>query len=310
MTVSLEDIGRARAVLIAGTTASGKSALALRLAEEAKAHGRLAWVVNADSMQVYDALHILTARPDTAAQARVPHRLYGHVAAATRYSVGAWLRDAALVLKQADDAGATPLIVGGTGLYFKALTEGLAEIPPVPTAVLAAWRGRLADEGSAALHAVLKGRDPEGAALLKPSDGQRIVRALAVLDATERPLRDWQAREPSSPLLRPEDTVRFVVAPPRPVLHRRIDDRVDRMMTAGGPAEVEALLDRRLDPELPVMKAIGVRQVAAFLRNEATLEQAVADTKTETRRYAKRQATWLRHQMADWPCLCGAGASL
>ena len=292
-------------MLIAGATASGKSAAALRLAEEAARRGRSAWIVNADSMQVYDALRVLTARPSVADEARVPHRLYGHAPVGTRYSVGTWLREIAEVLDEASEAGALVIAAGGTGLYFKALTEGLASIPPVPAEVRNKWSERLRQHGAASLHEELQRRDPAAAATIQAGDPQRIVRALEVVEATGRPLGEWQKMRAAPPLLLPGDTARFVVEVPKTVLHQRIGERVDRMVDQGAVEEVSTLVARRFDPDLPAMKAIGVRSFAAFLRKEISLPEAIAQAKQETRRYAKRQATWFRHQMRDWARIAG-----
>lgn len=293
-------VGKARAVLIAGPTASGKSAAALRLADGAARAGRVAWIVNADAMQVYDALRVVTARPTEAEERRASHRLYGHVPASRRYSVGAWLADAEAALKEAEDAGALAIVTGGTGLYFRALTEGLAEIPAIPRATRAEWAARLQTEGIASLHALLATRDPGSAAAIRPSDTQRTLRALEVLDTTGRPLSAWQMMESAPPRIA-ADVPRFVLEPERAELHRRIEARFDRMVAGGALAEVEALLAQGLDPDLPAMKAIGVRAFAAHLRGETSLEAAIAAAKAETRRYAKRQSTWFRNQMPDWP---------
>jgi tRNA dimethylallyltransferase len=301
MELSRERTGAACAVLIAGPTASGKSALALTLAGDAARAGRPAWIANADAMQVYDALRILTARPSAADEARVRHRLYGHVPAETRYSVGAWLADMERVLGEARDSGALVIAVGGTGLYFKALTEGIATIPAVPDDVRRRVADRIRAEGVATLHAELLARDPASAAALRPSDAQRVARALEVLEATGAGLCAWQRRARQPPLLRPSEAVRVVLDISRPALHARIEARVERMVEQGALEEVRALLARGLHPELPAMKAIGVRPFAAHLRGEASLKQAVADAKTETRRYAKRQDTWFRNQMPGWP---------
>jgi tRNA dimethylallyltransferase len=300
MELSLDAIGSARAVLIAGPTASGKSAAALRLAEEAARRGRTAWIVNADAMQVYDGLRVLTARPDAEPEARVPHRLYGHVSPATRYSVGAWLADVAKVFREADAASALVIAVGGTGLYFKALTEGLAAIPEIPGEIRALLAERLAAEGAAVLHAALSKLDPVSGATLRPSDSQRVLRALEVLEVTGRPLGEWQKLPPAPPLVSMDDTATFVIEPERAILYRRIEERFDRMASAGAVEEVRALLTQQLDKDLPAMKAIGVREFASFIRGEFSLDAAVTKAKTESRRYAKRQSTWFRHQMADW----------
>lgn len=290
-------------MLIAGPTASGKSAVALALADELARRGRGAVVVNADSMQVYDALRIVTARPGRAEEARAPHRLYGHVPAEIRYSVGAWLRDAGDALAEAKASGALAIVVGGTGLYFRALTEGLAAIPPTPPAIRRRLAERHAAEGMPALNDELRRRDPETAAMLRPTDTQRTLRALEVLETTGRPIGAWRALQAEPPLLAQEEAPRFVLEPPRPLLYTRIGERFDAMVGAGALEEVRALLARNLDPELPVMKAIGVGAFGGVLRGEMDRAHAVARAKMETRRYAKRQTTWFRNQMADWPRL-------
>jgi tRNA dimethylallyltransferase len=300
MELSLDAVGSARAVLIAGPTASGKSAAALRLAEEIRVRGRTAWVVNADAMQVYDGLCVLTARPTSENEARIPHRLYGHVSPALRYSVGAWLSDVAKVIDDAKTANALIIAVGGTGLYFKALTEGLAEIPVIPAEVRESLAKRLETEGAPALHALLSKLDPTTAAALRPNDPQRVLRALEVLEATGRPLSEWQKIEPAAPLVPLKEATPFVIEPERRILYARIEERFDAMARAGAIDEVRALLEQNLSPDLPAMKAIGVREFAAFIRGESSLETAVTKAKTESRRYAKRQSTWLRHQMKDW----------
>jgi len=305
MRIPAERVLEARAVLIAGPTAGGKSAAALALAEDLARLGRKVWIVNADSMQVYDALRILTARPGPDEEARVPHRLYGHVPADVRYSVGAWLRDVGGVLAAARAEGALAIAIGGTGLYFKALTEGLAAIPPTPPAIRRRLQERLAAEGLPALRDELQLRDRETAAALRPTDAQRALRALEVLESTGRPIGAWQAMRAEPPLLADAEAARFVLEPPRPLLYARIEERFDKMVEAGVLDEVRALLERRLDPDLPVMKAIGVKALAGVLRGDMDLPRAIAHAKTETRRYAKRQMTWFRNQMADWPRLAG-----
>ncbi len=300
MELSLEEVGAARVVLIAGPTASGKSAAAERLAEAVAARGRVAWIANADSMQVYDGLRILTARPAAEEEARFPHRLYGHIPPGVRYSVGAWLGDIAAVLRQAESAGALLIAVGGTGLYFKALTEGLAAAPEIPLDVRARWAERLQAEGVARLHAVLAGSDPTAAAAIRPTDPQRILRALEILEATGETLEQRQRTPQLAPLVAAESAAAFVLDADRPTLQQRIEERFDRMVGEGALEEVRAILARDLAPELPAMKAIGVREFAAALRGEISLDAAIAKAKMETRRYAKRQATWFRHQMRGW----------
>lgn len=288
-------------MLIAGPTASGKSAMALQLADRAQQSGREAWIVNADAMQVYDALSVITARPGPDDEARAPHRLYGHVPAETRYSVGMWLADVGHVLRQAEQSSVLPIIVGGTGLYFKALTEGLTEMPAVPAAVRRHVLERVQASDAAALYAELAKRDPASAAALRPSDRQRIIRALEVLEATGTGLHDWQRLDRSPPLLRLGEAAGLVLDLPRPELHARIDRRFERMVDMGAVDEVRSLLARACDPELPAMKAIGVKEIADHLRGETSLDAAMERAKAETRRYAKRQSTWLRNQMPDWP---------
>ncbi|TMJ25555.1 MAG: tRNA (adenosine(37)-N6)-dimethylallyltransferase MiaA [Alphaproteobacteria bacterium] len=280
-----------RAVLIAGPTASGKSGLALNLAEEL---GGV--IVNADAMQVYRDLRILTARPSAEEEARVPHRLYGHIDAAETYSVGRWLKDVEPILAEAARAGRLPILVGGTGLYFQALTRGLAAIPPVPPALRAGLRARLASEGASALHAELGERDPESAAKIRPQDGVRIARALEVFQATGRALSDWH-RAGMPALVDPAATVNVFLNPDPAELYRRIDARFDAMIAAGALEEVRALDARGLDLLHPAMKAHGVPWLRAGLAGNLTLAAAAIEAKKDTRRYAKRQFTWFRHQL-------------
>lgn len=286
--------GSQRPILIAGPTASGKSALALELAERT---GGV--IVNADSMQVYGTLRVLTARPSAEEEARAPHRLYGHVPPSEAYSVARWLADVRRVLDELSGTGRRPIIVGGTGLYFKALTEGLSPIPPIPDEIRARWRACAGEEGAAALHAILAERDPEMAARLRPTDPQRLVRALEVLEATGTSLARWQ-EEPGEPVVRVEDGRAVVVAPERDVLRQRIDARFDRMMAHGAVEEVRALLQLALSPELPVMRALGVGPLARLIAGEASPAEAGEAAKAETRQYAKRQLTWLRRNMNAW----------
>jgi tRNA dimethylallyltransferase len=283
-----------RAVLIAGPTASGKSALALALAKELGGT-----IINADSMQVYRDLRIVTARPTPEDEARVPHLLYGHVDAAENYSVGRWCVDAGAALAAVERAGRVPILVGGTGLYFKALTRGLAAVPPIPTPVRATVRARLAAEGVAALYAELSERDPATARRLMPGDRARVTRALEVVLATGRSLTDWHA-EGMKPALDPAGAVKVFLDVERAELYRRIDTRFDAMLAAGVLDEVRALAHRRLDAALPAMKAHGVPWLLRHLAGEMDLAAAVAEAKRDTRRYSKRQATWFRHQLPDW----------
>jgi tRNA dimethylallyltransferase len=282
------------AVLIAGPTSSGKSALALTLAE--KIGGS---IINADSMQVYRDLRIITARPTPEQEARVAHRLYGHVDAAENYSVGRWCLDAQAAIADVRAASRTPILVGGTGLYFKALMHGLAAVPPIPGAVRAAIRARLDAEGPAALHAELERIDPDTAARVKPRDRPRIARALEVVEATGRTLSNWH-RQGLPPIIDPAQAVKLFLAVAREELYRRIDVRFDVMLGEGALEEVRALKARGLDPALPAMKAHGVPWLIRHLRGEIPLAEAAAGGKRDTRHYAKRQHTWFRHQLPDF----------
>ncbi|PPJ46189.1 tRNA (adenosine(37)-N6)-dimethylallyltransferase MiaA [Rhizobium sp. KAs_5_22] len=281
------------AILIAGPTASGKSALALELAKRHGGH-----VINADSMQVYDTLRVLTARPSEAEMEGVPHHLYGHVPAGATYSTGDWLREVAALVTDLKAKGALPVIVGGTGLYFKALTGGLDEMPAIPAEIRTRLRERLIAEGAEALYRKLESRDPAMAVRLGRQDGQRIVRALEVLEATGRSIADFQGR--CGPVIvDPQRARKIVKLPDRKLLHERINRRFGRMFDDGAVAEVEALLKLGLSPDMPAMKAIGVSQIAALLRGEMTPDQVVDQASAATRQYAKRQMTWFRNQMDE-----------
>jgi tRNA dimethylallyltransferase len=283
-----------RAILIAGSTASGKSAAALALAE------RLGGViVNADSMQVYRELRILSARPSVEDEARAPHALYGFVPAADAYSAGRWLEDMKSALRRAEREGRIPIITGGTGLYFKALLEGLSPIPDIPADVRARWRKQAQTCSAEDLYELLCERDPQMAARLKPSDPQRLVRALEVFDATGRSLAQWQD-EPGKPLLREHDVARLFVTQPRETLYAHIDARFDEMIGAGALDEVRSLAEQNLDSSLPAMRALGVKPLMAYLLGEMSKDEAMMRAKTETRRYAKRQLTWAKSNMIAW----------
>jgi len=289
-------------VLIAGPTASGKSALALRLAERIGGA-----VINADSMQVYGDLAVITARPSPAEQSRVPHLLYGHVDAAVNYSVGQYVADARAALAEVARSGRVAIFTGGTGLYFKALTAGLAAVPPIPADIRAGVRARLAQDGAAALHAELQRRDPAAAARLNPNDRTRVARALEVVAATGRSLTDWQ-REGLPALIDSARAVRIFVAPDRAELYGRIDARFAAMLAAGALDEVRSLAARRLDPLLPAMKAHGVPWLIRHLAGEIPLAEAADKARQDTRHYAKRQFTWFRHQLGDWPAVAPEAA--
>ena len=283
-----------KAVLIAGPTASGKSALALELA---RTHDAV--IVNTDSMQVYRDLRVITARPTPAEEAEVPHRLYGHVDAAMNFSAGAWVADAAKVLADARAQKRLPIFVGGSGLYFKSLTRGLSAVPPIPPEVRDSVRARLERDGVEALHAELARVDPASAERLKPRDRTRIARALEVVEATGRSLTDWH-REGLPPLLPPDQFSALFLAPERDDLYARIDARFDAMLKAGALEEAAALAARRLDPLLPAMKAHGVPALIQHLQGELSLEQAGVIGRADTRHYAKRQFTWFRHQLPEF----------
>lgn len=282
------------AVLIAGPTASGKSALALAFAQKT---GGV--VINADSMQVYRDLRIITARPTPQEEAMVPHRLYGHVDAAVNFSAGAWVADAAKVLAEARAQNRLPIFVGGSGLYFKALTRGLSAVPPIPPQIREAVRARLERDGVEALHAELARRDSASAERLKPRDRTRIARALEVVEATGRSLSDWH-RDGLPPLLPAGAFHALFLEPERDLLYARIDARFEVMLKAGALEEVERLAARNLDPLLPAMKAHGVPALIAHLRGEITLDEAAANGRADTRHYAKRQFTWFRHQLPEF----------
>jgi tRNA dimethylallyltransferase len=289
-------MGEPRIWLIAGPTASGKSALALRLA--AATGGE---IVNADSMQLYADLRVLTARPSPAEEAEAPHHLFGITDGADGWSVGRWARAVVDVLAEIAGRGRDAIVVGGTGLYFRALTVGLADIPPVVTQVRAQADADFDTMGEMDFRARLGAVDPAAAARIMPGDRQRLVRAWEVYAATETPLTDWQTS--GSPALATGSWQAVALEPPREALYARCDARLARMAEAGALEEVARLAARNLDPALPLMKAVGFRELAAHLRGETTLAEAIAAAQQETRRYAKRQTTWMRGQMADWPRL-------
>ena len=282
-------------MLIAGPTASGKSALALALAERLGGA-----IVNTDSMQVYGGLRIITARPSPEEEASAPHRLYGHIDAGEIYSTGRWLSDMAEVLAALAGEGRVPIIVGGTGLYFKVLTEGLASVPQIPADIRAGVRDRLARDGVTALYAELIERDPATAVRLRPLDRARIARALEVMLATGRSLSDWHTESLPS-LLDPNNVAKVFVTCERKELVTRIERRFAAMLEHGALDEVRALAARKLNPLLPAMKAHGVPWLIRHLKGELSLAEAAEGSIMDTRRYAKRQLTWFRGQMKDWP---------
>ena len=282
------------AVLIAGPTASGKSALALALARKS---GGV--VINTDSMQVYRDLRVLTARPAAEEEEEVPHRLYGHVDAAVNFSAGAWVADAARVVDEVRSQKRLAIFVGGSGLYFKALTRGLSAVPPIPPGIREAVRARLERDGVEALHAELARRDAANAEKLKPRDRTRIARALEVVEATGRSLTDWH-REGLPPLLPPGSFRALFLSPERDELYARIDARFDKMLGAGALDEVRRLAARNLDPLLPAMKAHGVPALIRHLKGEISRDEASEIGRADTRHYAKRQFTWFRHQLPEF----------
>jgi len=280
------------AVLIAGPTASGKSAAALALAE---AIGGV--VINADSMQVYREAPILTAQPSLQDRDRVRHLLYGHVSAREVYSVGRWREDAAKALTQASEMNRIPIFTGGTGLYFMALTDGLADIPATPAEVREEARALLDDIGVEALHARLAERDPLTANKLRPSDPQRVLRAYEVFEATGRPLAEWQER-PAAPLLNRDRIAAFVLDMPRQTLRARIATRFEIMLEQGGLEEARAL--EGLDPALPAAKLLGLRPLQALAAGRLAKAEALDAAITATRQFAKRQMTWFRNRMPHY----------
>lgn len=280
------------AVLIAGPTASGKSREALALAQAINGV-----VINADSMQVYREAPVLTAQPSDAEKAQVPHLLYGHVSVRELYSVGRWREDAIVALAQAQAMTRTPIFVGGTGMYFSALTEGLADIPPVPDDVRDNARALLQDIGVEELHARLAQRDPLTASRLRSSDPQRVLRAFEVFEATGRPLAEWQ-EAPTDPVLKDRKLAAFVLDPPRPELRARIATRFEQMVEQGGLDEAVHLAG--LDPALPAAKLLGLRPLQALAAGEMGREAALELAITATRQFAKRQMTWFRHRMPHY----------
>ena len=282
------------AILIAGPTASGKSALALRLARALSGV-----VINADSMQVYRDLRVLTARPDREDEAKAPHRLFGHIDGAANFSAGLWLANASVALNEARRERRLPVFVGGTGLYFKALTQGMSAIPPVPGDVRAKVRSRAAGVPAADLYACLKRQDPATAARLRPSDPQRILRALEVFEATGKSLVSFHGTR-TLPVLDMKDAFAVFLATERKALKARIDARFEVMLQAGGLREAAVLRERRLDPALPVMHAHGVPHLISHLNGEISFAEAARGAKLDTCRYAKRQLTFARHQLASF----------
>ncbi len=281
-------------VLIAGPTASGKSSAALAIAD---ACGGV--IINADSAQVYKELSILTARPQKSELARAPHFLYGHVSGREAYSTGAWLRDVGKLLKDTAARGERAIIVGGTGLYFHGLLEGLSCVPAIDEDTRAHWRGEAERLGGAGLHKVLLEKDPVMAGILNPNDRQRLVRALEVLEGTGRSLRLWQA-ETGPPLLKLTETHPFVLNTERPLLYERINQRFEKMVEGGVINEVKAVVEAGFSAQLPMMRALGVPELCQYIKGDISLDEAISRASQQTRRYAKRQLTWLRRNMIAW----------
>ena len=281
------------AILIAGPTASGKSALALHLAK--KTGG---FIVNTDSMQVYDVLDLLSARPQPDELREAQHYLYGHVAPSVSYSTGKWFADVEALLSRRELKGRIPIFVGGTGLYFRALLGGLSQMPEVPADVRDYWRNKISEDGAEALYVMLTERDPEIAITLRPTDSQRIVRALEVFEATGKSLLHWQ-KNTGTALVDDASANKIILLPDRQWLGERIAQRFNLMWDHGALEEVRALIALDLDPALPALKAIGVREISAFFSGEMTREEAIELSVIATRQYAKRQSTWFRNQLDD-----------
>jgi tRNA dimethylallyltransferase len=282
----------ARMILIAGPTASGKSSLALKLAE--KLNGE---IINADSMQVYEDLRVLTARPNLADCAAAPHHLYGTVDGASDYSVQHWLDQVKAVLSEIAARGRLAVIVGGTGLYFSALVDGLSPVPPIREDIRARWRAAQRDIPSSDLHDQLSALDPKAASQINRGDTQRLVRALEVFDSTGTSIVDWQQQARAGAICAVSGSAAITLLPDRAWLHKRIDDRFVQMMDQGAVAEVGRLLERNMDPSKPVMKAIGVPQISAYLEGRQDRAGAIEAAAARSRQYAKRQYTWMRNQL-------------
>lgn len=283
------------AILIHGPTASGKTALSVALAKRLDGE-----VINADSMQVYRDLRVISARPSDEEMAEAPHHLFGHVSASERYSTGRWLEAAAPVIEDVQRRGKVPIVIGGTGLYHLALIEGLSQIPPVPDDVHADVNAIARSGGAEALRAKLSSVDPETAARFGQGDRQRLARALEVWYATGQSISTFQNKR-SRPTLGADEWLGIALTPARARLYARIDRRFEGMLMEGAMEEARALMAQDLDPEVPAMKAHGMPWLMAYLRGEQSAQAAAEAAKRDTRRYAKRQFTWIGRQFPFWP---------
>jgi tRNA dimethylallyltransferase len=281
------------AILLHGPTASGKTALAIRLADRLGGE-----IINADAMQVYADLRILTARPSEDDLQAAPHTLFGHVDAAVVYSAGKWLKDAAEAVREVSARGKTPILVGGTGLYLQALTQGLAQFPDIPADVTQDARARV-KASAADAHAYLRSIDPDAAERIKPGDKQRLARAIEVYLGTGRTMTSFHTSV--TPTLAPGDWLGVALTPPRASTYEQINGRLGAMLKAGALDEAHALWKRQLSPDLPVMRAHGMPGFVEHFEGRASLEDAAERAQRDTRRYAKRQMTWIAHQFTTWP---------
>jgi tRNA dimethylallyltransferase len=293
-----------RLIVVAGPTASGKSALALRLAEAERGA-----IINADSMQLYRDLRLLTARPTPEDQARAPHRLYGILDATDPASAGRWLQLAGAAIGEATAERRTAIVVGGTGLYLHALLHGLAPVPDIPAEIRATAHARLAALGAAAFHAELAGLDPTMAARLRPTDAQRLLRAYEVVVGTGRSLAAWREMPPLRIDL-PARRCGLALMPPRPALYQRVDRRLRAMIEHGALGELRALAERALPADLPLMKAVALPELLAHVAGRVDLDTALDRAIVQTRRYAKRQLTWLRHRLPELHAVAEFGDDL
>ena len=287
-----------QALFIAGPTASGKSALSLRLAKDLNGV-----IINADSMQVYDGLRIVTACPSEEDEAAAPHRLYRFLDPAETCSAAFWAEKAYEEIKKARNKGQMPIVIGGTGMYFKVLLQGIAKIPDIDPEIRKTVREECEKRGSAHLHAELLQYDPDAHARLFPGDSQRISRAVEVFRSTGKALSEWQ-KESEPGLMQAEDEagkiLKLIINPDRENLYDRCNRRFDLMLEAGALDEVAALIKRKLDPSLPAMRALGVPSLISILSGEVEKDAAIEDAKMQTRRFAKRQLTWFRNQFSAW----------